>query len=998
MEHNSRRKIRFKLTPPRPFRIWSRSSSSFSSGSREYSGGTRRDRACSMSEGQIDFFIVVSTLTAVYAIRNIDKILGLGAPEPLARLYSPSYYRATWISTGMDAGFATAMAIRPKWLRDICSAIFSVYYIIYASEADEKVRRFRAVPTVEMLRVTWEKTSNPYVRLLIHRQSLAFYRRILLPRPQSSPYSRPITVHLYFSPLDAHALHKDPAAALATQEDLILDFPGGGFIAMTPEHHEERLRMWASRTGRPVISVEYGKAPEYPYPFAVDEAFDTYRILVESKGKAIGMSGKNLNVIMTGDSAGATMMVGVMIKIVEHTLSVSDPTVPYPRPSSVPPQPLPAPVAMVLNYAALDFNFTSWMTPSNLRVLRIETEADESRPRTRSPSILTRRPSNFFYKSDEDEDDYESWASVLRGAKDHLSHVSPLAVVGDEYKRMKLHRKKSWGGDAQPGSRVDCVSCEFDHWQALPEASTRLVRSNTVGQDAKQDDSDNEDADGEEDEEPVYFDNLREEDRPIEARVRWRLSPDQTAVVTPNRSEHGLSSLNLLPPPGKDVLDAGEQSKLEDAVAVADSEVTDQRKREGVQRKKEPIGTRLTMTSRTGYFQDRIISPSMMRAMAILYIGPHLNPDFATDYHISPILTPSQLLAQFPPLLMHCGEKDPFVDDTIIFAGRVREAKRQRKVELVQAISTRGGLDGARRQEMQDELARLENETEEDWVQLQVYSDWSHGYLQMPTLMHEARTVINEIADWMDEVFVAAAAGDGNEPVVESPATVDVDESSSSASARGRAGLSVLSRLWPWGKAEPIEPVRKPRITITLSQPENTDRNGEKARKRMAPSVSETETENDEGITFVPRARKPSAGVKRSAGSDETVVALDKRPEKPGDAGKLGNGNANGGDGREQLQEMMKGNGHAVVGKSGAGIDGVKQAGRGGVRTVEDEVRSEDASRGLSRSPKGTDSGGRSGTPVRPGAAPGLTGQTISEGELMRRRRLLDSHIFGSEG
>ena len=94
--------------------------------------------------------------------------------------YSPSFYRATWIITGLDAGFATAMSIRPKWLRDICSIIFSVYYIIHANYADEKVglgnwiqvlnvhplsqlRRFRAVPTVEMLRATWEKTSHPFV-------------------------------------------------------------------------------------------------------------------------------------------------------------------------------------------------------------------------------------------------------------------------------------------------------------------------------------------------------------------------------------------------------------------------------------------------------------------------------------------------------------------------------------------------------------------------------------------------------------------------------------------------------------------------------------------------------------------------------------------------------------------------------------------------------------------------------------------------------------------
>jgi len=40
-----------------------------------------------------------------------------------------------------------------------------------------------------------------------------------------------------------------------------------------------------------------------PYPFAIDEAFDVYRLLVDSGGTSIGMSGRKLNVILTGDSA-----------------------------------------------------------------------------------------------------------------------------------------------------------------------------------------------------------------------------------------------------------------------------------------------------------------------------------------------------------------------------------------------------------------------------------------------------------------------------------------------------------------------------------------------------------------------------------------------------------------------------------------------------------------------------------------------------------------------
>jgi hypothetical protein len=55
------------------------------------------------------------------------------------------------------------MNLRPAWLKDLCSILFTGYYLVWATEADEKLRRFRALPTVEMLRVTWEKTNNPYV-------------------------------------------------------------------------------------------------------------------------------------------------------------------------------------------------------------------------------------------------------------------------------------------------------------------------------------------------------------------------------------------------------------------------------------------------------------------------------------------------------------------------------------------------------------------------------------------------------------------------------------------------------------------------------------------------------------------------------------------------------------------------------------------------------------------------------------------------------------------
>ncbi|KAF8210542.1 hormone-sensitive lipase [Mycena galopus ATCC 62051] len=802
--------------------------------------------------------IIASTLTAVYVVRNFDKMLGLQSPEPLANLYSPSYYRATWINTGLDAGFATAMSIRTKWIRDICSVLFSGYYIIYPDQADQKLQRFRAVPTVEMLRRCWEKTSNPYIRAFTHLPRVTIRRKILLARPTSSTYERPITGYLFF------AL---PEKQLGKATDLILDFPGGGFVAMSPEHHEERLRMWAITTGKPVLSIDYGKAPEYPYPFAIDEAFDTYKLLVESMGTLIGMSGRQFNVLITGDSAGASVAANVVFKLIEHNMN------PVNRLAVLPP-----PIALVFNYAALDFNFTSWMTPDNLRVLRTEESSGHSLPGLKE----------------------------LAAQKDHLKHVSPLSMVGDKRpgvpRRKPLKRQTSWkdtirgltsSGEKSGGEKSGGEKNEEDATPSSPRKrrsssslktpssrrSTFLEPRHRPNSLDVQVDVATDQEDENEDEEQDYA-KYREEDRPIQARVRY---------VYPDSAGNGSVKGGI--PRSKSAV-VKQQQELSVAVEEANTRATERFGGKGKQ--KEPIGTRLTMTSRTGYFQDRVITPSMMRAMAILYIGPHRNPDFATDYHLSPILAPAHILAQFPPILMQCGEKDPLVDDTVIFAGRVREAKRARKVELDLAISgksTRFGeslrMSTANASDSPVDLAALKRErdrlyqqNEEDWVQLVIWSEWSHGYLQMPSLMVEAKAVIEELAEWIDGAFER------------------------------------------YSVRAPPPPLGHRRVT-----PMRRDSPARKPIPQDSFSTSETDETDDSGITFVPKRRSPPESLNGSIRTPRSPT--ETNPTSPDTDGEA-----------------------AVPGHS---------------RVVSS---SEDA--------KPKPSGG----------------QAISETELMRRRRLLDAHIF----
>ncbi|KAI0305440.1 Alpha/Beta hydrolase protein [Multifurca ochricompacta] len=892
--------------------------------------------------------IIVSTLTAVYAMRNADKLVGLGAPEPLARLYSPSYYRATWINTGLDAGFATAMNIRQKWLRDICSIIFSVYYIIFANEADEKLRKFRAAPTVEMLRVTWEKTSNPFLQLISHKKPVALHRKILLPRPNSSPYTRPITAYLFYSPRPELQSSKDPLIALSSEHNLIFDVPGGGFISMGPEHHEERLRSWAVQTGKPVISIEYGKAPEYPYPFAVDEIFDAYRIIVESKGKAIGMAGKDINVILSGDSAGGCLATGCVVKIIEHNLLTSDPSLPYHAPESRPPTPLLLPVAVLLSYPAMDFNFTSWMTPSHLKVLREETEADEHRQHSKSPTLLRRQTSSFFYTSDDDGNS-EGWAKELRGAKDHLSHANPLAMVNEEPRSISPVRKKSWR-DAF-GMGMTSITRPSTSSSTMKQLKSRrsytqlhpLTLERTSSSLGFTDSSSEEEEDDEEEYE-------HKENRPIEARIQWHHSPASSAVTSP--LDNAPNPFNTLGPKGsrsRELLNTVAQARLAEEVRKANMEVAKKRKRAAFDRKNAPIGMRLTMTSRSGYFQDRIISPTMMRAMAILYIGPHLNPDFASDYHISPILTPSHLLANFPPLLLQCGEKDPLVDDTIIFAGRVREAKRQRREELRKMLAGgRGDMDPSEFQRLEDELDSLEAESDDDWLQMQIFSGWSHGYLQMPSLMPEAQVAIDDLASWIEGVFSTVSPADSRVPSnLSSPQTSTSEVEPSSP---------FFSHIFPWafrGGAKGIaSDDTAPRVRIVTADAHDT------------PSLGyPLEADFEDCVTIVPKVRRESAI----------------------------------GGGLNEENETFR---REKIRKGVAAYNGTFESDRSTsdstLHTTADEKETSKPVRSPPRAPKSFDAIARAGTPGK-GSVVAVGGQIISESELMRRRRLLDSHIFVSE-
>lgn len=531
---------------------------------------------------------VVITLLYLYICRNFAKIFGLESPEPLANLYSRAYFRATWITTALDAGFWTAMKIRRKWLRDLASIVFTAHYLLAAEQADEKVRKVRGTLTVEHLRCSWNKTTTPYLSVLtkLLRPKLTRYppRAIRIPRPAESSYKEPVNAWLYFD---------GPLSALKNHTKIVLDFPGGGYVAMTPRHHDDKLLAWAGRTGLPVLSLDYRKAPEYPYPYALNECYDVYHTLVVTQGRCIGLAGAAApRIILTGDSAGGNFATGVVLMILQS--AGADPQRWQGQ------QSLPVPEGLILIYPSLDMNIGNWMTEDQMSLIR------DQRTRKRNRNVLRRKSDDY----------YRLTPQTPHPSDDEAADSDDLA-----------------DGDEKPTSQ------------------------------------------------------------PVETPTK----KEAAATVA-----HHTASLAVSKP--------------------------------------KQLKTRLAVSSMISYFNDRILTPEMMRAMIILYVGPHIRPDFATDYLLSPLLAPEALLAAFPKTYFLTGERDPLVDDTVIFAGRLRQAKQNQFVQRKELglVSGKDIFD------------------ERDHVEVILIPGISHGFLQFVGIFPEAWKYVFRCSAWMEELFETA--------------------------------------------------------------------------------------------------------------------------------------------------------------------------------------------------------------------------------------------------
>lgn len=91
---------------------------------------------------------------------------------------------------------------------------------------------------------------------------------------------------------------------------IVVYYHGGGFVIATNDTYDSSARSLANLTSAVVISVEYRKAPQFPFPAALNDAVAAYKWAVRNTNQVNGIPGK---VAVAGESAGGNLATAVCL-------------------------------------------------------------------------------------------------------------------------------------------------------------------------------------------------------------------------------------------------------------------------------------------------------------------------------------------------------------------------------------------------------------------------------------------------------------------------------------------------------------------------------------------------------------------------------------------------------------------------------------------------------------------------------------------------------------
>ena len=107
----------------------------------------------------------------------------------------------------------------------------------------------------------------------------------------------------------------------------IVFFHGGGWVLNFLDIYDAALHRLANQSGAVIISVNYQKAPEHPFPIPFDDCFATLQ-WVKSNAAHLGVASDRIGV--AGDSAGGNLAAAVALKARDLNIEITFQLLIYP--------------------------------------------------------------------------------------------------------------------------------------------------------------------------------------------------------------------------------------------------------------------------------------------------------------------------------------------------------------------------------------------------------------------------------------------------------------------------------------------------------------------------------------------------------------------------------------------------------------------------------------------------------------------------------------------
>ena len=102
-------------------------------------------------------------------------------------------------------------------------------------------------------------------------------------------------------------------------ERTLIYFHGGGWVLNFLDIYDASLSRLANQSRSTIVSVNYQKAPEHPYPTPFDDCYSTLKWVISHKNELALPS----EIGVAGDSAGANLAAAVALKARDHQIELS---------------------------------------------------------------------------------------------------------------------------------------------------------------------------------------------------------------------------------------------------------------------------------------------------------------------------------------------------------------------------------------------------------------------------------------------------------------------------------------------------------------------------------------------------------------------------------------------------------------------------------------------------------------------------------------------------